>query len=162
MAAAKDMLILGYGNPGRQDDGIGPEFIRRLSLLNLPAVSMDSNYQLSVENAYDMADKSIVIFVDASINDEAPFVFKKVEKAHSDGLSSHGLSSHDVSPEALVHLACILYKASPDSYILAIRGYDFDRFEEKLSAQAELNLLSALDFLSDWIDRQSAKAVQHA
>ena len=52
---APRILVIGYGNPGRLDDGLGPAVASAMEEFNLPGVSVDSNYQLTVEDAASAA-----------------------------------------------------------------------------------------------------------
>jgi Ni,Fe-hydrogenase maturation factor len=51
----KKVLIYGYGNPGRRDDGLGikmSELIAHWSEAHhLEQIEVDSNYQLNIEDA---------------------------------------------------------------------------------------------------------------
>jgi hydrogenase maturation protease len=147
----KSTRVLGYGNPGRQDDGLGPLFIDLLEALKagqLAAVDTQSNYQLTVEDAHDLQFYEQVIFVDAAINGPEPFSFTPVFAS-----DKHGIGSHDLSPEALLQLCATLYQHVPNAWILAIRGYNFDAFEEKPGRKALENCQTALHFLVDWLNR---------
>ncbi|MFW5770323.1 MAG: Ni/Fe hydrogenase, partial [Spirochaetota bacterium] len=63
-------MIYGYGNPGRQDDGVGNAVVDELEGFirerYIPGVSFDSNYQLNIEDATVIYGKDLVIFVDAT------------------------------------------------------------------------------------------------
>jgi hydrogenase maturation protease len=135
-------LVYGYGNPGRGDDGLGPALAAALEGLNLPSTTVESNYQLSVEDSADVADHDAVIFVDADVSCPEPFRFERVkpEKALS-------FSSHSVAPGALLGLADELFGKKPDGYLLGIRGYEFNEFNESLSRHARENLGEALTFV---------------
>ncbi|CAD5939074.1 Hydrogenase maturation protease [Planktothrix agardhii] len=61
------ILIVGYGNPIRGDDGIGQAVITELEQLNLMNVRSLSLHQLTPEVAAEMAEVDTVIFVDASL-----------------------------------------------------------------------------------------------
>lgn len=141
-------LIIGYGNPGRQDDGLGPSFIDTFS--NFIALSeyeenklnLQSNYQLTVEDALDICQYQQVIFVDASLEGESAFHVDEIKQTNDTGFGSHSLT-----PYALIQLCQTLYQHHPKAFIIGIRGYEFDQFEEKLSAAAEANLNQALAYL---------------
>ena len=145
---SKKILFIGYGNPGRQDDGLGPAFIQALENLNgLPdSTELSSNYQLTVEDAYDISTYDKVIFVDASLNAPPPFSFELVKATNQQSLGSHQLA-----PESVLQLCITLYDTLPDAYVLAIRGYEFDAFQEALSKTAQSNLDSAVSFAKEWI-----------
>jgi hydrogenase maturation protease len=137
------ILVYGYGNPGRGDDGLGPALAAALEGLNLPATTVESNYQLSVEDAAEVAVHDAVIFVDADLSCSVPFRFERVtpEKALS-------FSSHSVAPGALLALADELFGKKTEGYLLGIRGYEFNEFKETLSSLAQENLGEALKFVT--------------
>ena len=77
------ILIIGYGNPGRQDDGLGVLLVDELfswaSNSQLDFVYTDSNYQLNLEDAATIADFELVVFADASRADIQDFMLEKLE-----------------------------------------------------------------------------------
>ncbi len=143
----KRILIIGYGNPGRLDDGLGPALADRVPALDLPGVTVESNYQLNVEDAAQIAEHDLVIFADASTDAEPPFTFTPVA-AEPGGLS---FSSHSVSVPQVLGMTENLFGKSPEAWMLAIRGYEFNEFGEQLSEQAEQNLNEAVEFLRKWL-----------
>ncbi len=147
----QSVLVLGYGNPGRLDDGLGPAFAERIQTLGISGVTVDSDYQLNVEDAALIARHDLVLFADASRDGPEPFEIKTVE-ARDGGL---GFSSHSISAENLLGLAASLFKASTRARMLAIRGYDFDAFGERLSECARANLDAAVIY-AERILRESA------
>ena len=142
MPDLKKLLVIGYGNPGRLDDGIGPAFAAMLEEEGLRGVSADSNYQLTVEDAAAVVEYEEVVFVDASLDGPEPFSFSEI-------LPKSGLShtTHIIAPEAVLDLAQEIFGRCPKAYLLSIRGYEFDEFGERLSGGAQKNLLAALEFL---------------
>jgi len=136
-------LILGWGNPGRGDDGLGPAFIEILSKVAPPGVAFDSDYQLTVENAAEVARYDRVVFVDADRRGPAPFTMRKLDPS-ADGLS---FSTHSVAPGAVLSLCRDLFHATPEAWLVGIRGYEFDRFGEGLSPRARANLARAVEFI---------------
>jgi len=140
--AGRTVVVIGYGNPGRLDDGLGPAFAAAFETLGLPGVTVESGYQLAVEDARTVADHDVVVFVDASLTAPEPFSFERVD-ANPGG----SFSSHIVEPGGVVALAQQLYEATTEAYALGIRGHVFDEFGETLSAQAQANMAAALAFL---------------
>ncbi len=67
------ILVYGYGNPGRQDDGLGIELAEEIdrwcSESGITNVQTDTNYQLNLEDAAGIAQYDVVIFADASRED---------------------------------------------------------------------------------------------
>jgi hydrogenase maturation protease len=137
------LLVYGYGNPGRGDDGLGPALAAALEASEVSGATVDSNYQLSVEDSAEIAEHDAVIFVDADTVCTAPFRFEKIKP-----VKALSFSSHSVAPEALLALTEELFGKSVDGYLLGIRGYEFNEYRESLSDPARENLGEALEFLN--------------
>lgn len=140
----RKILLLGYGNPARGDDGLGPALIEKIEQANFEQVETRIDYQLCVEDAMDIGGFRRVIFVDASRSARAPFEYYPLEQ----GKTPAALDTHGVSPGALMYLARTLFGAETPANILAIRGYDFEPFVETLSAAAQANLELARAFIA--------------
>lgn len=137
------ILFIGYGNPGRLDDGLGPALAARIEALSLNGMTVEADYQLTVEDAFEVSRHDIVIFADAAVRGKAPFFFKEVSSR-----SPVSLSSHSISPEEVLFYAEKMFHAKSRAYVLGIRGYEFNDFEERLSKRAEQNLEEAFRFVT--------------
>lgn len=137
------MLVIGYGNPGRRDDGLGPALAAELERLGLPGVTVDSDYQLTVEAAAAAAGHDVVIFADAAAAGPEPFDFRPVAPG-----PASSFSSHSTTPAGVLTLAGELFGSLPAAYVLGMRGYEFNEFNESLSERAQANLAAAVAFLS--------------
>lgn len=137
------VLVLGYGNPGRCDDGLGPALADRLRRERIPGVRVESCYQLSVEDAATAADHQVVIFADASVRGDAPFEIRPLEPC----TDTAQFTSHALGPAGVLGLARELFGADTAGWALAIRGARFDDFDEELSSEARTNLEAAVVFL---------------
>ena len=140
------ILLIGYGNPGRLDDGLGPALAAMVDEASLEGVTVDSDYQLTVEDASDVSEHDIVIFADAAIKGKEPFFFKEIRSR-----SPMSLSSHSVSPEAVLFFAETMFNSKTRTYVIGIRGYEFNEFEERLSNPAKKNLEEAFKFIVNLI-----------
>ncbi len=140
--APKRIHLVGFGNPGRLDDGLGPALAAAIEELQLPNVSVDSDYQLTVDDAHDVAPYDVVVFADADVRGREPFYFESVEVGEGISFSSHGCS-----PSAVVSLARELFGGPREAYLIGMRGYEWDAFEERLSEKARENLEEAIQFL---------------
>jgi hydrogenase maturation protease len=141
-AAELSVLLIGYGNPGRLDDGLGPALAEAVDALRLPGVTVDIDYQLQPEDAAAIAAHDVVIFADADVGCEGPYRFQRITPKRQTSFSSHS-----TSPRALLALAHEAFGASTAGYILGIRGEAFDDFGEELSPAARANLDAARDFI---------------
>jgi hydrogenase maturation protease len=141
------ILIYGYGNPGRQDDGLGIKMAELIEewakAASVKDVETESNYQLNIEDAEKISGYDLVIFVDASQErDLANFVLEEVRPV-KDKIE---FTMHAVSPGYILYLAKELFGAAPEVKVLKIKGYEWD-FKEGLSPSAVLNLERAFQFL---------------
>ena len=135
------LIVLGYGNPGRLDDGLGPKFIECLEELSLPGVFLDSDYQLTIEDSAKVAERDVVLFVDASLTAPDPFEIKKLQP--SDPMS---FTSHSVAPSQVLGMARDLFHSDVKAFVLGIRGHCFNEYAERLSTRAQENVAAAVDY----------------
>lgn len=154
-AARAGVLVIGYGNPGRLDDGLGPALAERIARLGLANVTVDSDYQLTVEDAVHVAEHGVVIFADADTAGPEPFYFKRLQPA-----ARITFSTHSIGPASLLGLAQDLFGNTPTAFVLGIRGYEFNEFGERLSAAAVDNLTAAAEFLEHALRTQTYSEVR--
>lgn len=140
---ATGILIIGYGNPGRQDDGLGPALADAMERLGLPGVTVDSDYQLTVEHAEMAARHRVVVFADATVETPESFRWNRVEA----GTTDIRFTSHHLGPSDVLALARDVFSAEPQGYVLAVRGECFDAFHTGLSPGARSSLEQAVEFL---------------
>ena len=145
------MLLIGYGNPGRGDDGLGPAFAQRIADRALPGLTVETGYQLTVEHALPISRADIVVFADAAADAEGAYYFRGLDEN-----AAEDLGSHSVTPEAALKLARLLFGASPRGFVLGIAGADFGEMADGLSRTAEHNLGLAEACFLDWIAAGSA------
>lgn len=141
VARSPRILVIGYGNPGRQDDGLGPAAAAAIARLALPNVTTLDNYQLVIEDALDVAVHDVVWFVDATREGDAPCAVRRLSPA-----LGFTFTSHLLDPEALLAIADQQFGKSPEAHLVSIRGYEFD-FLEGLSDRASGNLALAVALL---------------
>ena len=144
-ARERRVLVLGYGNPGRQDDGLGPAMVAEIESMGLPNVTAFDNYQLNIEDAMDVASHDIVWFIDAAKTGQSPYSVRAISPS-----STIEFTSHIVRPEAILAIARQCYGGSPQAFLLGIRGYEFE-FIEALTPGAKDNLQAAIGMLIDRI-----------
>lgn len=143
---AKELLIIGIGNSGRSDDGLGwlmLDYIKK----NFFEIDLLYRYQLQIEDAEILSHYSTVIFVDATKEaTENGFFFRSCHP--NMGL---GLTSHMLEPETVLWLENKLYKTEPTTFVLGIEGEKWGlSLEPSKSGLHNLNM--ACDFLIKNID----------
>ncbi len=145
------VLVYGYGNPGRRDDGLGPALVQMVEKWieseKIDHVSVDSNYQLNIEDAYEIRDYDTVIFADATVEDIKDFKLSRVEPSDKTTFTMHA-----VSPSFILDLSQKINDHSPDVFLLHIKGYEF-QLEEGLTERAEKNLILAFRYLNERLSR---------
>ncbi len=135
MTPGRAVLVLAFGNPARGDDGLGPALARIVEDAAAPGVTTLWAYQPSVEHAAEVAEHGVVVFADASRSARAPYEFRRLEPR-----SMTAFSTHVVEPEAVLALARDTLGWRGDAYLLALRGHEFEVFEESLTTLAAENL----------------------
>lgn len=145
MSDERRILVIGYGNPGRCDDGLGMALAERIKALEIPGVDVDIRYQLNVEDAEDVSKHDVVVFLDACLCAPPPFFFRTLEPR----AGTLEFTTHSLAPEGVLGLAHDMYGVHTKGYALAVRGYDFHDFGEELSKDAQENLEEALTYLAE-------------
>lgn len=140
------ILLYGYGNPGRQDDGLGIKLINALEQWakenKMTNIDTDSNYQLNIEDADNISGYDMVIFADATVEDNVEdFLLSKVEPS-----ADVTFTMHSVSPAFVLDLCKKLYQKTPETYLVHLKGYEWE-MTEVLTPQAQTNLNKALQFM---------------
>ncbi len=144
--ARRRILVLGYGNPGREDDGLGPAAASAIERIGRRNVTVSNNYQLVPEDVVELATADVAWFIDASKEGLEPFEVRPL----SPSLDT-SFTSHHMTPETLLALTEQYYGRTPEAYLMAIRGYNFEFFE-RLTSRASDNLRQALTLLLSMID----------
>lgn len=139
MTRRTPMLILAFGNPAREDDGLGPALVQAFEREPLDGVDSMWDYQPMVEHAAEFLRYDRVIVADASRIDAEPFLFRSLR-----GRAAETFSTHAIQPEAVVQLARDTLGWRGDAYLLGIRGYSFEAFVEGLTGGARRNLDQAV------------------
>jgi hydrogenase maturation protease len=115
-------LVIGYGNPLRQDDGLGWHVAERLCAARLPGVEVVACHQLTPELAEPISRAERVVFVD--VREGA--VPGRVEcRAATLEVEADLAFSHHLLPGALLQLARELYGTCPPSWVVTIDGAAF-------------------------------------
>ena len=130
------ILILGYGNPLRSDDGLGWQAAVELFRANrTPDVEVLPCHQLTPELAKAVSRSETVLFIDCT-RDGKP---GEVRCAELEPHSSSPSFTHDLNPAALLALSAELFGTHPTAFLLTICGENFEP-GEALSATVSRQL----------------------
>jgi hydrogenase maturation protease len=133
-----DILVIGYGNDWRGDDGLGPLIAESVAVLNLPGVRVRTAVQLLPEFAADLAEVRLAFFVDAAVHQSGPGVRVQFLTAES----ALDWCTHCADPRPLLALTRALYAYVPQAWWFTVAGWNFD-FGQGLSDPAEKNARQA-------------------
>ena len=148
VAGMKPLLLIGYGNPLRQDDGLGWRIAMAIEALELPGLQVLAAQQLTHELAAPIALAEAVVFVDATYG-IAPLALKPLH--HNPQAPDPGPQtwSHQLTPQALLMLAGELYGHQPAARQLLVPA-QWDGHGEGFSPCAAAALPTAMALLVGW------------
>jgi hydrogenase maturation protease len=129
------ILILGYGNTLRKDDGLGIYAAVALASLTLPGnVEICTYQQLSPELSPLLAQMDHAVFIDAALasSGEKPGTINT--RTLQPRTSQPGSITHHFDPEALLAIAETLYGHAPQATLFSVTAASFD-LEEGLSPE---------------------------
>jgi hydrogenase maturation protease len=129
------ILIVGYGNPLRCDDGVGWRAAEALSRsLPFPEIEIVIRHQLAPELADNLRYADLVFFIDAA------HAGQPGELTCEPLTSQQGITgSHQLSPAHLLALAQQLYGATPRAFAVSLCGACFEH-GSTISATVEAGL----------------------
>jgi hydrogenase maturation protease len=125
---------VGYGNPHRKDDGIGPYVVEKVSrdLGAGTGVALRSMHQLDPALAEEVHGAETLILVDATVEPlECGLRWARIEPVR--GLELR--DTHNFQPPLFAWLLESLYGRSPVMWLVSVQGNDFG-FGEGLSIEA--------------------------
>jgi hydrogenase maturation protease len=156
----KRLLILGYGNPDREDDGVAWHILRALTIkLGLVPpesyedefpeaefIDFDFQLQLTPEMAEEVARYAHVCFIDAHTgNIPEPVRLIAVESEFQNSPFTHHLT-----PQSLMSMCESIYEKKVDAALLSVLGYRF-LFTRELSRETAELVPQAVNLLWEWV-----------
>jgi hydrogenase maturation protease len=141
--------IIGYGNPHRRDDGIGPYIVGRLQnrFKESGHIRFRTTHQLEPALVEELGHADRLVLVDATL--------KKLR----DGWECARIRSesgalpyltHHIKPSFLLALLESVYHRSPRTWLASVQGDDFG-FGEGLTPEAEARAKKAMSAIFDLV-----------
>ena len=147
------VLVVGYGNVLRTDDGLGWHAADLLADdPRLAGATVIRCHQLMPELALDISTAALVVLVDANYALPAgSFTVTQVERASDAGTTW----SHQLSPPSLVALAHELYGRAPEVFLVSA-GVESLELGDRLSPVVEAELPRVVDAVADLVASRAA------
>jgi hydrogenase maturation protease len=138
------VLLIGYGNTLRSDDGAGPRVAETVAAWDLDDVRVEIAHQLTPELAEAVSRARTVLFVDASA--DATLATVTVTPVAPGG----DVIGHAADPASLLGLAGTVFGKCPPAWLIVLPAQRFD-FGETLSPAAERGVTKALELIRNLI-----------
>jgi len=119
----KRIVIIGYGNPLRMDDGLGWHVVDRLGeKFHSSGITFIREHQLLPEMAEDIAAADVAVFIDAREGDSPGHIQNEEVRPKTDPPAAF---SHTLTPARLLGMAAEYYDAVPFGVLYTVTGADF-------------------------------------
>jgi hydrogenase maturation protease len=165
------ILIMGYGNPDREDDGVAWHILQRLSQ-RLGRAELDPEsggwdqlgqsldllfvLQLTPELADLVAEYDQICFVDAHTGDYP-------EELRMDQIDAEFQASpftHHMTPQTCLVLAETFHGHAPAGTVVSVRGYQFG-FSHRLSPKTDALAEEAVRRIIDWLRSATSSSINY-
>jgi len=144
-----EFLIVGYGNPCRRDDGIGPYVANQLEsfLCRLKNIHYLVLHQLEPCLINEMQYADIILFVDATVETLAEGRQWAMIQPNIQAIPSF---THQCSPPMVMGWLQAIHHRNPAAWLVSIQGKDFD-FGRGLSFEARKKSRQVISEIAEYI-----------
>ncbi len=162
---AAGILVVGYGNPLRSDDGVGPAVAEALAAdPRLHGADIRAEHQLTPELALDLSQASLLVLIDAAEALTPGEV--DVRRLGPDAARGRMLSeaagpplTHHTDPSDLLGLARQLFGAAPSDVVIIGIGPSSLEMGETLSPEVEAAVPRVVEVVAGLVARHAASGV---
>ena len=156
------ILIIGYGNPDREDDGAAWHVLQKLAdYYNTSVSTYDEietavwpaqtphqlwTLQLTPEMAELIAQYKLVCFVDAHTG----YYQEDLRVASIEAAYQLSPFTHHLTPQTCLALVHTLYGQTPQAVAISVRGYRFG-YGTELSDQTAALVEQAVNHITTWV-----------
>ena len=160
----KKLLILGYGNPDREDDGVAWHILSALATgLGLvppdsyedefpksPQIDFSFALQLTPEMAEDIMAYEYVCFVDAHTGN----IPEPVRLIDMESEFQASPFTHHLTPQSLLSMCETIYRRKPEAVLLSVLGHRF-LFSRQLSKETARLVPQSVELIWDWMNARN-------
>jgi hydrogenase maturation protease len=133
------LLVIGYGNTLRSDDGVGPRVVEAVDALDLQNVQTLACDLLTPELAEPISRAKLVVFVDAAVDAPREVQLRPLAPAESSQIMAHA-----ADPRTMLALARDVFGHAPPGWWLTI-PIENTRIGDQLSEFANTGLAVAVE-----------------
>jgi hydrogenase maturation protease len=145
------VLVIGYGNTLRGDDGVGPRVAEAVGRLGLPGVQTLACPLLTPELADPISRAEKVIFVDAAVDAPATVQWRKLQPNETSQIMAHA-----ADPRTMLALARDVFGRVPPAWWLTIPAVDLG-FREAFSPAVQRDFDVAVKKIQEFCASGQAK-----
>ena len=154
-------LLIGYGNPDREDDGVACHVLKGVANyfnINFPTTLDEDlimasenlhfmfNLQLIPEMVYDLINYSRICFIDAHTGAlEDDLNYQILER-----IFQNSPLTHHMTPQTILSILDQTFNSRPEAILVSVRGYKFG-FETYLSEPTKRLAEEAIIKITNWI-----------
>ncbi len=147
MAQPRKILVVGYGNSLRSDDGAAHVVVSRLQQQELSQVQFLSVHQLTPELAETLSQVQLAIFVDVYMsNGETQLRVEPLPSQEQLESEARWKWIHQATPRSLLALTEQVYGTSPEAWWVLIPAVNLD-LGETPSAIAQSGIDAATEYI---------------
>ena len=139
-----NLLIIGYGNTLRSDDGVGPRVADAIAEMHWPGVETIHAALLAPELADPVSHARTVVFVDAAA--DRPNQPREVRLQPLEPAESSQIMAHAADPRTMLALSRDVFGHTPKAFMLTIPVENMGIGEE-LTPFAQRGMIEAIEIL---------------
>jgi hydrogenase maturation protease len=140
------LLVIGYGNPLRGDDGVGWQIADQLAKLADDSATILTVHQLTPELAEPMSGADLVVFIDACYEGQ-PGTWTCETIQPEPNLSQ--TFTHYFTPANLLSYARATFNVRPKALLISVAGQSFN-FSKELSPTLAAIVPEIVASVSEW------------
>jgi hydrogenase maturation protease len=149
-APGLELLVLGYGNTLRGDDGVGPQVAEAAAELRLPGLEALACPQLTPELAEPVSRARRVLFVDAALDSPREVQLRELAPADSSQVIAHA-----ADPRTILALSRDVFGKFPQAWWLTIPIQRMD-IGGQLSPLAKAGCSTAIKIIKEFAQDEAA------
>ncbi len=153
------VIVIGYGNTLRSDDGAGQRVAEIIAHWHLPQVRSISVHQLTPELAAPIAEAELAIFIDvyqveAQSELENDIRVISIDPTTYKQYDPNKGTGHITDPHSLLYLTDLVYGKTPVAWWMLIPAVNFE-FGDRLSTLTTAGIARAIPLIQQIIQSHS-------